>query len=250
PGTDIARSTFNNVGVQYGLRVLQRGQITVQEFLDLNAHIGGWKPRQDMVEPGFPYEGDPTPGNIDPWSSRNGTAVDHLAPGDVAPRSTGSLAAMRAAYRSGLVFRGDIDQPIIIIQPYLEPELNEHASREPFAVRQRIIDARGNADNLAIWMIGSDDDDVETQFVLKALELETQWLDAKARPSAVKNACYDGGGNLIAEGPDVFAGEVSANGDEVLGGMAAAPDPGACTQVYPIYSDARVESGLNVSDRV
>ncbi len=247
PGTDIARGTFNNVGVQYGLRALQRGEITTKQFLDLNAHIGGWKPRQDMVEPGWPYQGSPTPGNIDPWSSRNGTAVDHLAPGDVAPRSTGSLAAMRAGYRSGLVFRGDIDQPIIIIEPYLEPELNEHASREPFAVRERLIAGRGNADNLAIWMIGNDSDELETSTVLHALDQETQWLNHRRRPASVQDACYDGAGALIAKGPGVFAGEISADGTRVL---ADTINGGPCTKAYPIYGDPRTEAGENVSDSV
>ncbi|HET8590535.1 MAG TPA: DUF6351 family protein, partial [Nakamurella sp.] len=247
PGTDIARSTFNNVGVQYGLRALQRGQITVAEFLNLNAHIGGWKPRQDMVEPGWPYQGDPTPDNIDPWSSRNGTAAEHLAPGDVAPRSTGSLAAMQNAYRAGLVFHGDIDLPIIIIEPYLEPELNEHASREPFAVRERLIAARGNADNLAIWMLGSDSEEQETTAVLRALDLQTQWLDTHRRPAAVQDACFDDSGGLIAEGRDVFDGEISADGSQVLADTA---NGGPCTQAYPIYGDARTEAGEHVADSV
>jgi hypothetical protein len=247
PGTDFGRSTYNNVGVQYGLRALQRGQIDVKQFLDLNAHIGGWKPRQDMVEPGFPYLGDPTPGNIDPWSSRNGTAADHLAPGDVAPRSTGSLAAMHAAYRSGLVFRGRIHQPIIIIEPYLEPELNEHASREPFAVRERLIAANGNADNLAIWMLGGDGDELLTDMVLRALDQQTQWLNHRRRPAAVQDACYDATGALIATGPTVFDGEVSADGSRVL---ADTENGGPCAKAFPIYGDPRTEAGEDVADSV
>lgn len=253
PNTNLGRTTYDNVGVQYGLQALKRGEVTKQEFLDLNAHVGSWVSRQNMVEPGYPFEGSATPANnIDPWSARNGTAMDHPDPSDVAPRIEGSVDAMKAAYRAGLVFRGDIDKPIIIIEPYLEPDLNEHASREPFSVRQRLIDARGNADNLAIWMIGAGDDDLETAFVMKAIKLETQWLDNQSRPASLKNACYKADGTLIAEGEDVFKGEVSADGDQVLGGIwpSGAPNPGPCTQVYPIYSDARVASGLNVSDRV
>jgi hypothetical protein len=113
--TGLGRLTFDNVGVQYGLQTLKVGEITPKEFLDLNAHVGGPVPRQDMVEPGFPFEGQPTPGNIDPWSARNGTAKQHLDPSDVAPRTAGSIPAMRAAYKAGLVFRGDINQPVIII---------------------------------------------------------------------------------------------------------------------------------------
>src|SRR5690625_2078579 len=65
PNTNLGRNTYDNVGVQYGLLPLRRGKITKKEFLDLNAHVGGWVPRQDNVEPGFPFQGDPVTGNID-----------------------------------------------------------------------------------------------------------------------------------------------------------------------------------------
>lgn len=246
PGTDFARSTYDNAGVQYGLEALKDGSITPKEFLDLNAHVGGYKPTQDFVEPGFPYLGSPTPGNIDPWSSRNATAKDHLDPSDVAPRTQGSIPAMQAAYKAGLVFKGDLNKPIIIIEPYLEPELNEHASREPFAVRQRLIEAKGNANNLAIWMIGSDADALETQFVMQALSDEKQWLNSGSKPQQVTDACYDDNGTEIASGPGVFKGEVTPDGQVPEGTQTG----GTCTDKYPIYSDARVISGLSVSDHV
>src|SRR5690606_33384111 len=41
PETGAARRPFDNTGVQYGLRALNAGQITVDQFLDLNEKIGG-----------------------------------------------------------------------------------------------------------------------------------------------------------------------------------------------------------------
>ncbi len=88
------RSTWDNVGVQYGLQALVDGHITPAEFLDLNANVGGWKPTHEMVQEGCPFIGFPgscVPGNIDPWSSRNMM----LSPdGGVtpAPRTQGSTA--------------------------------------------------------------------------------------------------------------------------------------------------------------
>src|SRR5699024_8792081 len=100
---NLARSTYDNVGVQYGLQALKNGRITKKEFLRLNAHVGGWKPRPEFVAPVFPYEGD-LPSDLsklpafladinqfDIWSARNATALDHLDPSDVAPRTQGSL---------------------------------------------------------------------------------------------------------------------------------------------------------------
>ena len=35
--------TWDNLGVQYGLQALKDGNITMEQFLDINAKIGGWK---------------------------------------------------------------------------------------------------------------------------------------------------------------------------------------------------------------
>jgi hypothetical protein len=41
PKTGFARNPFDNVGVQYGLNALNEGKISFDQFLDLNARIGG-----------------------------------------------------------------------------------------------------------------------------------------------------------------------------------------------------------------
>ena len=50
-----ARTPWDNVGVQYGLKALQSGAITPEQFLDLNANVGSWKASKDMVQEGCPY---------------------------------------------------------------------------------------------------------------------------------------------------------------------------------------------------
>ena len=40
--TTIGLRTYDNVGVQYGLSALNSGAITVTQFLDLNANVGGF----------------------------------------------------------------------------------------------------------------------------------------------------------------------------------------------------------------
>src|SRR5947208_2384711 len=42
PVTGFARNGYDNTGVQYGLQALNSGAISVTEFLDLNANIGGY----------------------------------------------------------------------------------------------------------------------------------------------------------------------------------------------------------------
>ena len=150
--TGAARSTWDNVGVQYGLRSLQEGNITLEEFLQLNWSVGGWKQPSEMVQEGFPFFGTSSaeitkaltvPGYFDPWSRRNmnlSPALDQPA-----PRTPGDPRAMRAAYTSGMVFSGQLDRPTIDHRQYMERELDMHNSHQSFAVRQRVLDRMGNS---------------------------------------------------------------------------------------------------------
>jgi hypothetical protein len=152
-GTDelgFARVPWDNVGVQYGLQALRDGVITAEEFLHLNANVGSWKESRDLATEGFPFVGDVDPRNFDPWSSRN----MNLSPdggSTPAPRREGDLDAIAAAYRSGMVFTGRIDIPVIDWRHYLEHELDMHHTHPSFATRQRLIEGRGDADNQVIW---------------------------------------------------------------------------------------------------
>ncbi len=240
-----AYQTYDNVGVQYGLLALTRGEITPQEFLNINAGVGGWKETWQMVAPGFPF--DPTSTVIDPWSYRN--ANDVASPGftGIAPRTAGNIDAMKSAYRSGLVFMGAVNIPIIDIMDYLEPELNMHSSRESFVIRQRLIDARGNANNQVIWGIPNYPGVAYAlnDLVLKALTIETKWLETGHRPADAMDACYTQTGTLIAQGPNVWNGEMTGAMD---GNPADDPNPGACTQQDPIYSSSRLMAGDPLSE--
>ena len=48
PSTGYARRTFDNTGVQYGLKALQEGSINMKRFLDLNEFIGGYDNNGDF----------------------------------------------------------------------------------------------------------------------------------------------------------------------------------------------------------
>jgi hypothetical protein len=145
PGGDgYARNYWDNVGVQYGLESVADGSITPEEFLKLNGSVGGWKNEPDMVQEGFPFLPGAPPSDFDPWSRRNQVfSTDPLT--SPAPRNQGDMQAMNAVYESGLVFRGDIDIPIIDWRHYLEPVLDMHNSHQSFASRQRMLNADGDA---------------------------------------------------------------------------------------------------------
>jgi Tannase-like family of unknown function (DUF6351) len=206
-----ARQTWDNVGVQYGLKALTDGNVTPAEFLDLNAKAGSWKDPGDMVQEGFPLP--------DPWSLRNQQT------GDPAPRRAGSIAAMNAAYREGLYFDGDIDIPIIDWRPYLEEELDMHNSHQSFASRQRMLDHDGRASNQVIWFSGPDD-----SRILEAFEVMDEWL-LDRRPAEATDRCFTNTGTEIARGSRVWDGILNSRPD------------GVCTAEYPLHSTSRIVAG-------
>jgi hypothetical protein len=234
-----ARVPWDNVGVQYGLRALVDGVISPAEFLDLNAQVGSWKETGEAVPEGFPFRGDLTPENFDPWSSRN----MNLSPdGGATParRRSGDLAAIAAAYTSGIQFQGDIDIPVIDWRHYLEDELDMHHTHQSFAARQRMLNADGDASNQVIWFTDARPAVAFDQTPM-AFEVIDEWMAniaahpdrgvARNKPERAVDSCFDTSGNLIAAGQQVWSG--------VIDDRAA----GACTQQFPIYSSSRRVAG-------
>lgn len=240
-GTDesgFARTPWDNVGVQYGLQALTDGVITAEEFLDLNANVGSWKATTDLVPEGFPFEGPLAPETFDPWSSRNmNLSEDGTTP---APRKAGDPLAIGALYESGMQFQGDIDIPIIDVRHYLEDELDMHNTHQSFAVRQRMLNVDGDADNLIIWFMDARPQTAADP-TLQAFQVMEEWLaNIAANPGAGV------GGNKPAMATDAcFAtdGTLMAAGDGVWDGVLDEAAPGECTEHFPIYSSSRRVAG-------
>jgi hypothetical protein len=244
PETGFARSTWDNVGVQYGLEALRSGDITPEEFLDLNASVGGWKPAQDMVQEGCPFITQLCPSDVDLWSQRNMTTPDANG---VRPRTSGSVEAMRAAYRSGLVFDGKIDIPVIDWRHYLDAELDMHNARQSFASRQRMIDGRGNAANQVIWFTDARPARGFDQTPM-ALAVMDQWLGnieahpsrgvAGNKPAEAVDSCFATDGSLLYRGKDAWRG--------VLDRGPAGP----CTRQFPIHGTSRTVAGAPFDEQL
>ena len=233
-----ARRYWDNVGVQYGLQAVATGQITPAEFLKLNAVVGGWKEQPAMVQEGSPFLPPHTEANFDPWSARNQVFSAGPAP---APRTQGDIKAMRAVYRSGLVFRGDIDIPIIDWRNYLEDELDMHNSHQSFASRKRMLNADGDASNQVIWFTDVVVSNQRFDQTPEALEVMDQWMRnifanpgggvAGNKPARATDRCFDQTGTEIASGPSVWDGIIDAD------------PPGACTQKFKTFSTPRRVAG-------
>jgi hypothetical protein len=249
-----ARSTWDNVGVQYGLQALRDDNITPAEFLDLNASIGSWKQEAAMVQEGCPFISDLClaldferplyPDQIDPWSWRNANIGTVANP---APRRAADEGAIQRAIDSGMVNVGAIEIPMIDVRPYLEEVLDMHNSHQSFAARQRLLNHDGDAGNQVIWFMEPSEQDI-AELTMQAFAVIDDWManidaDPEAgvaanRPAAAVDACFDSTGAVIASGEDVWNGILDDS------------PPGACTERFPLYSTSRIVAGAPITGDV
>ena len=210
PKTGFALSPLDNVGVQYGLAALNTGVISPDDFLDLNAKIGGYTPDGD-------YRPERT--NADP-------------------------KAMERLYASGLVNPGGgglATTPVMLYRSYGDPGGDFHDRQRDFEIRLRMIRANGDADNQTIWVGPKVPDSPFGQpkpLEVEVLDAMTPWLDAIAadpaprtharivrrRPAAATDAWFDSDGKKHAE--------------------PATLDPAsAFSRAYPVHGNPRIAAG-------
>ncbi|HET7036408.1 MAG TPA: DUF6351 family protein [Thermomicrobiaceae bacterium] len=145
PATGFARDVYDNTGLQFGLSALNSGVISVDQFLDLNAGIGG----------------------VD----QEGAFTDQ--------RSVGDPIGLANIYGADMVLNGGLglaSTAIIDFRVYTDPLGEFHPSFWSTAIRQRLENANGNTDNMLLW---------ETAYGVNlwqsgaraAFAAMTQWLD-------------------------------------------------------------------------
>ncbi|WP_193163996.1 DUF6351 family protein [Microbulbifer hainanensis] len=239
--TGFANSTWDNEGVQYGLGALAQDKISVDTFLRLNATIGGWKaPINQNDERLWFLNGQLFPVQLSVWSDQNMNLGNLDSP---APRTRASTEAIEGIYRSGHIFLGDVEIPIIDLRHYLDRDLNMHHASASFSARERIRNARGHADNQLIWVSNEHymplDEALDTidQWMLNIIDNPEAGVAAN-RPKDANDECFDREGNVISAGPDVWNG--AWNGKPT----------GECMQQYPIYSTSRQVAGAPITGDV
>jgi hypothetical protein len=217
PVTGFARNGYDNTGLQYGLQALNSGAISVTEFLDLNANIGG-----------LDFDG-------------------HF----VAQRSSGDLTAIANAYKSGRVNASvNMTLPIIDYRSYLDDQKNIHTRHRTFAMMERMIKTNGTRDNMAVWTIPGTTPNNNPNLIRLGVTVMNQWLEnlaadksqtaypAKviaARPASAKDACWDTTGRRIDE-PATLAATLAGEG--------------VCSQLYPIHADPRLVAGAPLAEDI
>jgi len=224
PKSGYARKTEDNVGLQYGLKGLNAGVISVDEFLALNEKIGG-------------YDDD-------------GGFAEH--------RSQGDPVALKAAYASGLLNGGGgglARVPIIHYRTYNDPLGDIHSRERDMTIRARLIKANGDGDNEVFWvgpggsLGGPRNDPIVAKgrelMAVQALDAMSQWLDAivndpsplthakvvRHKPAQAKDAYFDAQGVKHVE---------KASWDGV----------GGYNATYPNHSEPRIQAGAPIANDV
>jgi Tannase-like family of unknown function (DUF6351) len=122
PGGRRALQTGDNTGIQYGLKALQSGAITAEEFVTLNEVIGGTDTDQNRT----------------------------------AARSRADAAALAIAYRAGIVSSGTNLGKLPIIDSRGWDEQGFHYIWRTYSERARIAASNGgNFGNQVIWRYGT-----------------------------------------------------------------------------------------------
>ena len=211
PRTGFARTVYDNVGVQYGLKALNSGAISVDEFLDLNEKIGGLD----------------VDGNY------------------ITARSVANLKGIEIAYANGVVDSGqNLTLPIIDTRNYLDDVANIHTRIRTFAKLDRLQRANGTIANEVNWLtanVGTIPDLARMALIAHNQWLENILADPSHEPYAVKvirdqpaslaDTCWDSTGVAHVE-PFTLTG------------------PSVCNALFPINSNVRIQAGGPVSGSI
>ena len=212
-GHGFVRPPIDNVGVQYGLGALKKGEITPADFVDLNAKIGG-------------LDIDANP---------------------IAARSNGASPSLARAYRSGMINEtNNLNQTAIIDCRGPNPGLFHDAYRA-FAVRARLDREHGTHANQLIWE-GPVPLTADNNCELNSFIAMDHWLTAVERdhsrtslpqkiirdkPSGLTDECWDGSGNKLSNSL-CPAGVVNVEGTpRTVAGDAITTDANKC-QLKPL----------------
>ena len=213
--TGFTRIPLDNVGVQYGLKALNEGVITKQEFLDLNRHVGG-----------FDHDGNPR-----------------------SDRSVADLDAVRLAYVTGRLDSGAgglSSVPILHYRSYNDAMGDIHDRVRDFVVRERLKKANGNADNQVMWVYPNGDRVMAAKVTAVAIDTMARWLDALSKDTSKLSAAAK---VVHAKPADAVDGCWAPDGTRI-NEPATIDGPGKCNQLYPAHSTPRLAAGAPLTDDI
>jgi hypothetical protein len=186
-----AKASYDNIGIQFGLQALQEGLITPEQFVDLNEKVGGFDidfnltSERSTADPGIPEIIHAT-GQIN-----DGRHLDQVAIIDT--RGTGNI------------------DPLLI-----------HTMHHSFALKERMRQVHGHADNHAVWRGSAPE---------SAFDVMDTWLSAVEADDGDASLPEKIVSNKPAEAVDrCFAGGSRLNATQ-------------CEVVWPYYGAPRIVAG-------
>jgi hypothetical protein len=177
-GHGFVRPPIDNIGVQYGLDALKKGQITPSDFVDLNTKVGG-------------LDIDAQP---------------------IASRDNGASPSLARAYRSGMINETNNMNTVAIIDCRGPNPGLFHDAYRAFAVRARLQREHGTHANQLIWE-GPVALVADKNCELNSFDAIDHWLTAvekdhsskplprkiiSDKPAGISDECYDGNGNKLS----------------------------------------------------
>jgi hypothetical protein len=177
PLTGFARRPLDNVGIQYGLGALRDGVITVDQFLDLNEHIGGYDVDGDIV----------------------------------AKRASATPETMARAHRVGAVIgAGPLQElPILLRNVYTDRQGDIHTRFQAFSIRERLRVGGDDNPNVLLWTLPSGEDLIRSLVgsigdATEPIRLLDEWLTTGRRPSDATNRCVLPDGEVLRGGWELY----------------------------------------------
>jgi hypothetical protein len=222
--TGNARNPFDNVGVQYGLKALNDGVISMAQFIDINQRIGG-------------HDAD---GKI------------------VAQRQIGDEQAIKAAYVTGRINEiggGNANIPYIDTRTYADgdpflrgdPNVDVHDGYHSLIVQARMQKYNGGLGNY-VWLLAAAAPAIPNNaFPTPAtmagndrLTIMDKWLSAIQADTSNKSAAE----KVVANRPkDAVDTCYVSKGGVDISAIAKITDKATCARLFPMSSDPRMAAG-------
>ena len=213
PATGYARRIMDNVGRQYGLEALQEGDITIDEFLDLNEYIGGF--------------------------DNDGVLVPERAVADD--------EALEIAHRTGRVNRaagGAAGVAFIDVRSYVDNVTNVHVSVPAFEFKERLRQTLGSTDNYVMFRARGQAN--VSPMREEALDAMAEWLDRVEADTTASTVAA----KVASNRPDRATDACWANDGQRYNEPAELGAPGVCNDTYPPFSTPDLRAGKPVGSNV
>ena len=217
PANGFPRRPLDNVGIQYGLRALNRGQISVDEFLAINEKVGGYD-----VDARFQ-----------------------------APRNSADLIATKQSYQTGRLTNGGgglKDVPIIDYRGYSDdnPVGDIHQRYHSFSMRERLVKANGSAANHVMVV-----EDFRygyyastSPLLIKALNEMDKWITA-IQADANAGSAFE---KVVRNKPNTLVeGCNTRDAQPTFIAETQQMDSGKCAAIYPVPGAPRYEAGASIA---